>query len=195
MRVRAIGLFAVSGVLAAGLLVASPAEAKTKSFPDHRGDVHHAADVHRVKVTYKKKGGVHVRIKVRNAEKRGLGFRMFFNLGRGRGPEFQVIGPIGRVDTDWRTLVTKSNWQARQLDLLCWSKVRTNVRRDTLHVRIARSCLRNPDQFNLRTGRVIHRKAKPAPKAVRVAVQTSQAGRGAKDWAPKRKTFYRAVPR
>lgn len=189
-------------VLVAGLGT-SPADAQTRTFKDRRGDVGHAADVHQVKVSYNKRG-VHVRIKVRNAAKkrqRGVTYnqaKVYFDIRRGRpGPEFELYGPIvpPRSGYDWLLVLTKSNWKSRSRAALCRSSILTNVRRDTVHVRISRKCLRNPDVLNLSTGNTIPHKTRKAPKRVRVAVRTDRFGERPYDWGPKPKRFYRAVRR
>lgn len=195
-----------AGALAAGLavgLLGGPAHGKTRTFHDRHGDVGHAADIHRVKVTYNKRG-VHVRIKVRNAaKKRHVGITrnqatVYFDVRRRRpGPEFVLSGPIAPPNSgyDWQLILTRSNWNTRPRAALCRSSILTNVRRDTVHVRISKRCLRNPNVFNMQTLNTIHKKRRAAPKRIRIAVRTDRFGASPYDWGPRRKRFYRAVHR
>lgn len=203
MRLRSIAVGAVTAGLAVGLL-AEPAQAETRTFHDQHGDVRHKADIHRVKVTYNKRG-VHVRIKLRDIKKQSASaarYRgsaaVFFDVRPGRrGPEFKLVGPIAPAKSgyDWSLLRTKSNWRTRQREALCKSSIRTNMRRNVVNVRIAKPCLRNPDMLNLKTGNIIRNKRLKAPKRIRVAVSTGTKRGAVRDWAPRVKRFYPAVQR
>lgn len=193
--VRSLSTVLVAGVVAGAL--AGPAEARTRTFKDKRGDVAHAADIQRVKVSYDKRGVV-VRIKVRNAraaDRQSAGVRVYLDVRRKRrGPEMYLNGPIATDGYDWMTAETRKGWGWTYLAPKCRTRISTNIRRDIVRVQFRKRCLRNPDAVNIRTGKTVHRKSRRAPKKVRVAVAARRL-RGAADWAPRHKTFYRAVRR
>lgn len=197
---RTSAMRVVSTMLAVGVAVSSlaaPADARTRAFKDKRGDVGHAADVHRVKVSYDKRGVV-VRVKVRNARvaaRNSAGVRVYLDVRRKRrGPEMYLNGPIAIEGYDWMMTETRKGWGWTYLSPKCGSRITTNVRRDVVRVQFRKRCLRNPDAININTGETVHRNPRRAPKKVRVAVAATKY-RGTSDWAPRHKTFYRAVRR
>lgn len=186
MRVRRV--FAVAATVAMSASVLAPASADTVAFKDKRGDLKSGLDVHTVRVD---NDGPQISIttKHRNLRKGpkaiGGGVSAFIDIApRRKGPEFIIAGPVG-FDGDYHISKVR-RWKMVGKPLRCKSlKFRVNYKRDTVRFAVGRPCL----------DRAYDQKIGKIRAAVRVVQQRRPGGHNKVDWAPKRRTFYKAVQR
>jgi hypothetical protein len=184
-RTRKLLVAVAAGALAAS--VASPASAAERTFTDRKDDVRGGFDIHAVRVV---NTGPWVKIRTHHRNLRyntaqNGGVSVFIDTVRRRkGPEFRFAGPVG-FDGDY-AIVRVRRWKPFGDPLNC-DRLRygVNYQRDVVRFAVPRRCLDRA--YDHRVGKV------------RVAVQTAQnravGGAPRVDWAPKRRTLSKAVPR
>jgi len=134
-----------------------------------------------------------VRVRVRDVSRQG-GLAVYVDSRPQKpGPELVLLGPISLGDYDWKVLRITRGWKPTTHELLCGSDLRSRRATDTARVVIETGCLRNPDTFDLRTGKVDERQQWRAPAQVRVSVKTT--GGRSRDWSPAAKKLHPAVGR
>ena len=173
MRVWGPGAVLLTAVAMALSMTAGPASAARQSFSDRAHDAQRGVDIRGVTVV--NNDSVLVRTRFDRLQRRGsTGLTVYFDTQRrNRGPEYAATGGLFR-GTDWQALRV-DGWRDRSPQLLLRCDIDLRVRYGiggTATYELARGCLRRPDD-------------------IRVSARSSGPGRD--DWAPRSRTFYRAV--
>ena len=173
MRVWGPGAAVLTAVAVVLSMTAGPASAAKRTFSDRAHDAHRGVDIRRVTVV--NNDSILVRTRFDRLQRRGsTGLTVYFDTNRrNHGPEYAATGGLFR-GTDWQALRV-SGWRDRSPKQLLRCDIDLRVRYGVggaATYKLARGCLRRPDK-------------------IRVSARSSGPGRD--DWAPRYRTFYRAV--
>jgi hypothetical protein len=154
-------------------MTAGPVSAARQTFDDRAHDANRGVDIRGVTIV--NEDSVLVRTRFDRLQRQGsTGLTVYFDTRRrNRGPEYAAVGGLF-VGTDWQALRI-DGWRDRSPQLLMHCDIDLRVRYGrggTATYELARGCLRRPDE---------------------IRVSARSGGPGPDDWAPRHRTFYRAV--